>query len=77
MNNDGESYCRLTEEGLTAWAKNNIEADARQVFTIQYRTEDYLWIKVWWGESLLMAEHMVKEVVWDDSVGDYCLISSH
>lgn len=64
-------YCRLTEEGLTKWSKNNIEADPRQVFTIEYESTEHLWIKVWWNQSAIMPPDMVKEVFWDEALGDY------
>lgn len=63
--------CRLTEEGLKKWSKHNIAADPRQVFTIEYEAEDHFWIKVWWNESCILPLNAVKEVFWNEDVGDY------
>lgn len=71
MVNEDKRSCRLTTEGLQKWSNHNIEADPRQVFTIEYQNKDHFWIKVWWGQSALIPLNMIKEVVWDETVGDY------
>lgn len=71
MSNQDKRTCRLTEEGLNKWAMNNIAADPRQVFTIEYEADDHCWIKVWWNESTIMAKDMLKEVYWDEDAGEY------
>lgn len=66
-----EKFARLTEEGLSRWAKHNIEADPRQTFEVQYVNKEHYWIKAWWNESALIPLDCVIEVVWNEEVGDY------
>jgi len=71
MSNSDKRHCRLSASGLQKWKSLNIEADPRQVFTIEYQAEEHFWIKAWWGESMIIEPDLIREVIWDEVIGDY------
>lgn len=71
MTTTQKRQCRLTEEGLQKWSEHYINADPRQVFTIEYQAEDHFWIKLWRNQYCIVPLNGVKEVFWNEDLGEY------